>query len=153
MSRHPVEDSSSSAGLPVSPGLGPTLEAAAVGRRTMALTPRSLAIVALSVGIALVMVPVACALVFLIGFITNLACFGRLSGALVSQSGNELGWAVLCIPVLDSAVVGLMARYGSAAIRGHGIPEALGQILTNESRIPMRMTFLKPLSAAIGAQN
>ena len=149
MRRHPVEDSSTTAGLPVSPGLGPTLEAAAVGRHPRALTPRSLAIVALSIGIALVTVPVARSLVFLIGFITNLAFFGRFSGALVSPAGNQLGWAVLCVPVLGAVIVGLMARYGSAAIRGHGIPEAMEQILTNESRIPMRMTFLKPLSAAI----
>src|SRR5258705_4701022 len=42
-----------------------------------------------------------------------------------------------------------MARYGSKAIRGHGIPEAMEQVLTNQSRIPARMTFLKPLSAAV----
>ena len=42
-----------------------------------------------------------------------------------------------------------MARYGSKAIRGHGIPEAMEQVLFNESRIPARITFLKPLSAAI----
>src|SRR5438128_9728372 len=42
-----------------------------------------------------------------------------------------------------------MARYGSKAIRGHGIPEAMEQVLLNESRIPARVTFLKPLSAAI----
>jgi H+/Cl- antiporter ClcA len=42
-----------------------------------------------------------------------------------------------------------MARYGSAAIRGHGIPEAMEQILFGGSRIPPRVTFLKPLSAAI----
>jgi H+/Cl- antiporter ClcA/CBS domain-containing protein len=42
-----------------------------------------------------------------------------------------------------------MARYGSKAIRGHGIPEAMEQVLTNESRIPPRLTFLKPLSAAV----
>ena len=44
--------------------------------------------------------------------------------------------------------MGVMARYGSKAIRGHGIPEAMEQVLLNESRIPPRMTFLKPLSAA-----
>src|SRR5438128_8179712 len=42
-----------------------------------------------------------------------------------------------------------MARYGSKAIRGHGIPEAMEQVLLNESRIPARVTFLKPLSAAV----
>jgi H+/Cl- antiporter ClcA len=42
-----------------------------------------------------------------------------------------------------------MARFGSKAIRGHGIPEAMEQILFNESRIPARVMFLKPISAAI----
>src|SRR5690606_695479 len=46
-------------------------------------------------------------------------------------------------------VVGLMARFGSRAIRGHGIPEAMEQVLTNESRIPPRITWLKPLSSAV----
>jgi chloride channel protein, CIC family len=53
------------------------------------------------------------------------------------------------VPVIGAVLVGLMARYGSRAIRGHGIPEAMEQVLTNESRIPARVTFLKPLSAAL----
>ncbi len=53
------------------------------------------------------------------------------------------------MPIAGAIVVGFMARYGSKAIRGHGIPEAMEQVLLNESRIPARMTFLKPLSAAI----
>jgi H+/Cl- antiporter ClcA len=52
-------------------------------------------------------------------------------------------------PVVGALFVGLMARYGSPAIRGHGIPEAMEQVLTNESRIPARITVLKPISAAI----
>ncbi|MDE3238935.1 MAG: chloride channel protein [Paracoccaceae bacterium] len=149
MTRRPVEDASTTSGLPVSPGLGPTLVAADIGRREKALTRRSLLIVLLSMVIALITVPVARSLVFLIGFITNLAFFGRLSGELVSPAGAQIGVVLVCIPVAGAVIVGLMARYGSAAIRGHGIPEAMEQILTNESRIPMRMTFLKPLSAAI----
>src|SRR5690606_9665514 len=57
-------------------------------------------------------------------------------------------WSVP-IPVIGALIVGFMARYGSKAIRGHGIPEAMEQILTNESRIPARETFLKPISSAI----
>ena len=55
----------------------------------------------------------------------------------------------MCVPVVGGLIVGFMARYGSKAIRGHGIPEAMEQVLLNESRIPARVTFLKPLSAAI----
>lgn len=53
------------------------------------------------------------------------------------------------IPVIGALAIGLMAKFGSSAIRGHGIPEAMEQVLTNESRIPLRVTFLKPLSSAI----
>ncbi|MDE3241039.1 MAG: hypothetical protein KGN33_18940, partial [Paracoccaceae bacterium] len=73
MTRRPVEDASTTSGLPVSPGLGPTLVSADIGRREKALTRRSLLIVLLSMVIALITVPVARSLVFLIGFITNLA--------------------------------------------------------------------------------
>jgi chloride channel protein, CIC family len=84
-----------------------------------------------------------------IGLITNLAFYGRASTSFVSPAGNHLGLLVIGVPVLGGLVVGVMARYGSKAIRGHGIPEAMEQILFNESRIPARITFLKPLSAAI----
>ena len=53
------------------------------------------------------------------------------------------------MPVSGGLIVGLMARYGSQAIRWHGIPEAMEQVLLNQSRMPPRITFLKPLSAAI----
>ncbi|MGZ6098384.1 MAG: chloride channel protein, partial [Myxococcaceae bacterium] len=61
----------------------------------------------------------------------------------------HLGLAVILVPPIGGLIVGIMARYGSQAIRGHGIPEAMEQILGNDSRIPVRLTFLKPLSAAV----
>src|SRR5207248_9818094 len=66
-----------------------------------------------------------------------------------TPANNHLGKLVVFIPVIGGVFVGLMARYGSKAIRGHGIPEAMEQVLLNESRLPARVTFLKPLSAAI----
>jgi len=87
--------------------------------------------------------------VLLIGLITNLSFYGRLSTNFVSPAGNQLGSLVIAVPILGAVVVGLMARYGSGAIRGHGIPEAMEQVLLNQSRIPPRLTFLKPLSAAV----
>ena len=92
---------------------------------------------------------VAPALIRLIGLVTNLAFYGRWSTAFVSPAGNHLGLWVLFIPPAGGIIVGLMARYGSKAIRGHGIPEAMEQVLENNSRIPARITFLKPVSAAI----
>ncbi len=85
----------------------------------------------------------------LIAGITNLSFFGTLSLVFQSPAQNHLGPLVILVPVLGGVVVGLMARYGSKAIRGHGIPEAMEQVLANQSRIPARLTFLKPVSAAI----
>jgi H+/Cl- antiporter ClcA len=102
-----------------------------------------------SVVLALMTGFIAQALVALIGFITNIAFYGRLSTAFVSPADHRLGWLVVIVPAIGGIVVGIMARYGSKAIRGHGIPEAMEQVLLNESRIPARVTFLKPISAAI----
>lgn len=85
----------------------------------------------------------------IIWLVTNVAFYGRFTTAFASPAGNHLGWLVLIVPVIGGIIVGIMARYGSKAIRGHGIPEAMEQVLLNESRIPARLTFLKPLSAAI----
>jgi H+/Cl- antiporter ClcA/CBS domain-containing protein len=92
---------------------------------------------------------VAQALTRLIGLVTNLAFYGRFSTDFSSPADNHLGPWVMIVPVLGGIVVGFMARYGSAAIRGHGIPEAMEQVLLNRSRIPARITILKPVSAAI----
>jgi CIC family chloride channel protein len=92
---------------------------------------------------------VAHLLIALIGLVTNLAFRGRISFAFLSPAGHHLGaWAVL-IPIVGGAIVGIMARYGSAAIRGHGIPEVMERVLQGESRIPVRVMILKPLSAAV----
>ena len=92
---------------------------------------------------------IAKGLVILIDFCTGLFFFGRITTGAVSPADNQLGAWVILIPVIGGLIVGVMARYGSKAIRGHGIPEAMEKILTEESRIPPHITFLKPLSAAI----
>ena len=106
-------------------------------------------ICAWAIALALVTGFVAQALVGIIGLVTNISFYGRLSTQFVSPAQNHLGWWVLIIPPIGGVIVGLMARYGSKAIRGHGIPEAMEQVLLNESRIPARVTLLKPLSAAV----
>ena len=85
----------------------------------------------------------------LINFVTNLAYFGVFSGASLPIAGNHLGPASILIPVFGCLIVGLMARYGSEKIRGHGIPEAIEAILIGRSRIQARVALLKPLSSAI----
>ena len=92
---------------------------------------------------------VAQALTRLIGLITNVSFYGRVSAEFSSPAYNHLGLWVIVVPVIGGVIVGIMARYGSEAIRGHGIPEAMEQVLFGRSRIPPRVTFLKPLSAAI----
>jgi H+/Cl- antiporter ClcA len=111
-------------------------------RRTLYLSGLAVA-VALGAGFA------ARLLTAIIGLITNLAFYRCWSVAFVSPAQNHLGWLVIFVPVVGGLIVGVMARYGSPAIRGHGIPEAMEQVLLNESRIPARVTVLKPLSAAI----
>ena len=85
----------------------------------------------------------------LINLVTNLAYFGVLSAAPVTIAGNHLGLASILIPVIGCLIIGLMARYGSEKIRGHGIPEAIEAILIGRSRIQGRVAVLKPLSSAI----
>ena len=110
---------------------------------------RPLVLAGYAIALAAVAGVLAQALTRLIFLVTHLAFFGRFSVAPVSPSDHHLGIFVVAIPMLGGLIIGLMARYGSKAIRGHGIPEAMEQVLTNQSRIPPRITFLKPLSAAI----
>jgi chloride channel protein, CIC family len=92
---------------------------------------------------------VAKALVWLIAIVTNFAYFHRFSGEAVSLAVTRLGpWAVL-VPAAGGLVVGLLARYGTDRIRGHGIPEALESILVGGSRMDARVALLKPVASAI----
>ncbi len=111
-------------------------------RRVIPISLLAIAIGFLSSGVAWV-------LLRLIGLFTNLFYYGRWDTALVSPAGHHLGaWAIF-VPALGALVIGLMARYGSERIRGHGIPEAIESILINGSRVQPRLAFLKPLSSAI----
>ena len=84
-----------------------------------------------------------------IALVTELAYHGRLSAAPALPTLERWGpWSIL-IPVVGALAVGLIARFGSEKIRGHGIPEALQSILEGESIIPARLLFLKPLASAI----
>jgi chloride channel protein, CIC family len=149
MSLHESLRATTTDALPVAPSLGPTLEATHIRRQPAALDRRVLLICVLSVAIAFAAGLIARILTALIGLVTNLCFYGTWSFSFSSPANNHLGYAVVLVPIGGSIIVGLMARYGSKAIRGHGIPEAMEQVLFNESRIPARVTFLKPLSAAV----
>ncbi len=88
-------------------------------------------------------------LLHLIYAATNLFYFGRLSWQFVSPATNHLHWFAALIPVIGGLIIGVMARYGSDKIRGHGIPEALEAILMRGAKVDARVAFFKPLSAAV----
>jgi chloride channel protein, CIC family len=135
--------------VPVAPSLEPVLEAVRAPRVDDAPNRRTLRISALAIVAAFLAGFAAQLLTRLIGLITNVAFYGRWSPSFVSPAGNTLGRGVIIVPIIGALLVGLIARYGSAAIRGHGIPEAMEQVLLNESRISPTVMLLKPLSAAI----
>ena len=85
----------------------------------------------------------------LISLVTNAAYFGVFSTESRNVADNTLGWWSVLIPVIGCLIIGLMARFGSEKIRGHGIPEAIEAILIGRSRIQARVAVLKPLSSAI----
>src|SRR5579863_722321 len=111
---------------------------------------RMLVLAVLAAFIGVLAALVADALVWLIAVITNLAYYQRFSSHFMSPSANVLpaAWAIL-VPALGGLVIGLMARYGSEKIRGHGIPEALEAILIGRSRVEPKVALLKPVSSAI----
>ena len=112
-------------------------------------TLRVIPISLLAMGIGVLCAFVALALLRLIGLFTNVFYFGRWSTAMVSPAGNHLGLFSVLVPIGGALIIGVMARYGSERIRGHGIPEAIEAILINGSRVEPKVALLKPLSSAI----
>jgi H+/Cl- antiporter ClcA len=110
---------------------------------------RTLYISGLALANAILVGFVAKGLLYLINFFTNLSFYGRFAIHDVSPASNDLGYWVIAVPVIGGVIVGLMARFGSKAIRGHGIPEAMEQVIKNESKIHPLITILKPLSSAV----
>ena len=92
---------------------------------------------------------IAKTLVWLIAVFTNFTFYQRFSSDFISPTNNHLGPFVIFAPVVGGLIIGLMARYGSEKIRGHGIPEALEAILFGRSRMSLKVAVLKPLSSAI----
>ncbi|WP_322065756.1 chloride channel protein [Burkholderia ubonensis] len=88
-------------------------------------------------------------LLSLIHLFTNLFFFQRFSFADHSPAGNALGAWVIAVPVIGGLIVGMMARFGSEKIRGHGIPEAIEAILFGKSRMSPKVAVLKPLSSGV----
>jgi H+/Cl- antiporter ClcA len=85
----------------------------------------------------------------LIRLVTNLCYFHQLTLANLSLGHAHLGPTSVLIPVAGCLIIGLMARFGSEKIRGHGIPEAIEAILLGQSRLGLKVAILKPISSAI----
>jgi H+/Cl- antiporter ClcA/CBS domain-containing protein len=126
---------------------GPSAHSQVLGDFTA--TARLIPLSAAAIGIGILSTFVAWALLRLIAFFTNAFYYGRVSTVFRSPAGNHIGWFAVLIPVAGGLAIGLMARYGSERIRGHGIPEALESILINGSKVQPRLAILKPVSAAI----
>ena len=118
-------------------------------KRDFSANARLPGILALAACIGVVSTLAAFVLLNLIHLFTNLFFFGTLSFAERSPAGNTLGLWVIGVPVLGGLIVGLMARYGSEKIRGHGIPEAIEAILFGKSKMSPKVAILKPLSSGI----
>ncbi|MGA2306421.1 MAG: chloride channel protein [Acidimicrobiales bacterium] len=136
---------------------GETVRPAADGRRgetehvlgDFTATPALLRLVPLALVVGALGAGVSLALLDMIGFFTSLFYYQRLGVALVSPYGSTLGAIALVIPIGGGLIIGLMARFGSEQIRGHGIPEAMERILVNGSKVQSRLAILKPISSAI----
>lgn len=112
--------------------------------------PRQLLLLSgLAVPVGLMGGLVAFVLLRLIGLITHLAYLGQWNTALTTPNPRPLGLWSIGIPVAGGLLVGLLARYGTDKIRGHGIPEAIQAILAEDSRMPPKVAIIKPLASAI----
>ncbi len=132
----------------VASGAGAAERARHLGDFTV--TPRVLQVCALALPVGFLAALAAWCLLRLIGLFTNLFFYGRAATKLVAPGAGSHSWLlVLCLPIAGGLVVGLMARFGSEKIRGHGMPEAIEAILTRGSRVEPRVAILKPISAAI----
>ena len=111
--------------------------------------PAILRLIPVAVVVGCLAAGISLALLDMIGFFTNLFYYQRWGVRLVSPGANTLGVIALVIPVAGGLIVGIMARFGSEQIRGHGIPEAMETILINGSRVQPRLAILKPISSAV----
>lgn len=142
-------DHAEQSGIPISVSLDETLSQQDFTTTATTNKRRLLFISALAIFIGTCISIIAKLLVYLINLFTNISFHHQFSFAPAAPAPNDYGLWVIAVPTIGGVIVGLMALYGSKAIRGHGIPEAMEQILTNKSKIKPVITFLKPISSAV----
>lgn len=113
------------------------------------VTPRVLIISFIAIFIGVASSYVAWALLKLIALATNIFFYFRFSWQNISPANHHLGAFVIFVPIVGGFLVGLMARYGSEKIRGHGMPEAIESILLRGSRVEPKVALMKPISSAV----
>ncbi len=111
--------------------------------------PRVIVICLVAVVVAVAALFAGIALLGLIHLCTNLAYLGKFSFADLNLGDQQLGPSSVLVPVIGSLIIGLMARYGSDKIRGHGIPEAIEAIMLGRSQLGVKVAILKPISSAV----
>jgi CIC family chloride channel protein len=109
--------------------------------------PRILAITAMGIVAGTGGAGAGWVLLHLIALVTSLAYLGHFT--ISGPTTAHLPLWTIGVPVLGAVIIGLMARYGSEKIRGHGIPEALEAIILGGSRMGLKVAILKPISSAI----
>ncbi|HYJ64726.1 MAG TPA: chloride channel protein, partial [Parafilimonas sp.] len=131
---HVLKNPKRSDAIPISVSLDTTAQVDALESQKQLVDKRVFYLSIQAVINAIIIGLIAKFLVSLIYLITNLSFYGTFSFS-SSTITNHLGLFIIIVPVIGGLIVGFMARFGSAAIRGHGIPEAMEQVLTNESKI------------------
>jgi H+/Cl- antiporter ClcA len=122
---------------------------ASIKRRDFSGDLRLLKIAAIAAVIGALSTFAARILLLLIRFFTDLFFYQKLSLAELSPADNTLGLWVVAVPVIGGLVIGLIARYGTEQVRGHGIPEAIEAILFKNSAMSPKVAVLKPLASGI----
>lgn len=110
---------------------------------------RLVGISAIAVVVGAICAVVALLLLRMIDLFTNLFYFQEVSLRAQIPASSTLGWLAVLVPVVGGLIIGLMARFGSERIRGHGIPEAMEAILIGQSRMSAKVAVLKPISSAV----
>jgi CIC family chloride channel protein len=118
--------------------------------RDFSINPSRLALMcALAVVVGLAGALLAKLLLIAIGAITHLAYLGHGGTHLIQPDPRHWGPVAILIPVVGGLIVGVIARFGTDKIRGHGIPEAIQSILERDSIVQARVAFWKPIASAV----
>jgi CIC family chloride channel protein len=123
--------------------------APAAALRDYSANSRILYTSSLAAGLGAVSAVLAWMLLEMIALCTNLFYFQEWS--FVDEDPWQAGrhWWLILMPVLGGLIVGVIARYLSPRVRGHGMPEAVETIVFNGGRVQPRVAILKPIATAI----